>query len=136
MMINAARMRRWMLGGMPVIWLCSLAWHAGGGAAGLGAWLGMGLLCLPRDHYPYPRRRGRKPERLFFALCLGWLPLAAGSFLSALFGPGGPFFHLGSACLAAVLCARGWTAPLSGKKAWLAGIFALLLCLLLIGYRP
>lgn len=71
MIPDAARMRRWMLQGAPFIGLCALFMHAGGGAAGMLIWMGLGLFHLPRGHYPYPRKRGRQPGRLFFSFTLG-----------------------------------------------------------------
>ncbi|MBE5787386.1 MAG: hypothetical protein E7324_07580 [Clostridiales bacterium] len=128
-------MHKWMLRGMPVIWLFSLGKHAGGGAAGMGLWALAGFLFLPRGIYPYPRKRNMKPERLFFALSTGWLFLA----FSGLFSPAGllpgAFFHLGSACISAVICANACRWPPAERTAAFLRNAALLLALLFTVYR-
>ena len=67
MIPEAARMRRWMLQGAPVMLLASLGMHAGGGAAGLLLWLMLGVKLLPKSRYPYPRKRKGDPGRLFLS---------------------------------------------------------------------
>lgn len=71
MRMEAARTRRWALLGAPVLLGCAgLGMRAGGGAAGL---LGCMMLSMLRGpfRYPYPRRRGLAPQRLFFAWSAG-----------------------------------------------------------------
>lgn len=78
MIPEAARMRRWMLKGMPLMLCCALFMHAGGGAAGMLLWLIGGCLHLPPIAYPYPRKRHTRPYRVFFA----WSIFSLGLFLA------------------------------------------------------
>lgn len=70
MMMNAARMRRWMLLSAPVMILTGTELHAGGGGTGLFFWLLLGIQMLPQSHYPYPRKRKGIYGRLFFSFSL------------------------------------------------------------------
>jgi len=143
MIPDAARMRRWMLQGMPAIGLCALGMHAGGGAAGMLLWMLLGIIRLPHGHYPYPRKRQTQPERLFFACAAGAffisLPVMCmelvypGFFIRNLFLPS--LLQLGSACLATVLSARMITAALPRRAGLYGGLHLMMLSLLFIFYK-
>lgn len=104
---SAARMGFWLLTAAPAMVLGSLRFHAGGAAAALLLWMGLGA-ALPgkRPQYPYPRKRRVGLHRLFFCcgavlFCIGGaeaafrffgLPVWDGS-LSP------PLFSIGCVCL-------------------------------------
>ena len=133
MIPDAARMRRWILVGAPATLLAGWGMRAGGGAAGLGLWLLLGVLVLPPGRYPYPRKRGGKPWRLFFAFSLGAFVLAgltlalrliSRSFFAS--SPMNDFLALAGAVFFSLpLCAKALFAPLPRSIAWSMG---LLLC--------
>lgn len=139
MTAEAARMRRWMIRGAPVIALAAPGGHAGGGMAAMLLWLLLGALLLPAPRYPYPRRRTLQPARLFFAFCGGALALAL---LYAGAGLGFRCFFPETALSRSVLllgailpavCLCGWllTLRLSARRAWAAGSGMLLVLALL-----
>ena len=87
MMENAVRARKWMLWSAPLLALAGLFGRAGGAAAALALWLGLGLLLSGRKKQvkQYPKQRRIKIHRLFLgysfcAFCLFGLH-AAGSWL-------------------------------------------------------
>lgn len=63
---HAARMRKWLLMGMPILWLALCAGHTGGGGAALFAWMLIGT-AGKKIRYPYPRKSRLHFPRLFFA---------------------------------------------------------------------
>ena len=142
MIPDAARMRRWMLQGMPAIGLCALGMHAGGGAAGMLLWMAAGVFCLPKGRYPYPRKAREKPVRLFFSLSAGIFFLSLPVMLIETIDPA--FFarnlfssfllQLGSACMASTLCARLITVSLPQRALWYGGLHLGMLSLLFIFY--
>lgn len=74
MMENAARAQRWLLRSAPVSALAGAFWGAGGAAAGLALWLGLGLLLnggRARIRL-YPKQRRMAIHRLFlgYAFCV------------------------------------------------------------------
>lgn len=143
MIPDAARMRRWMLQGAPLIGLLALGMHAGGGAAGMALWMGLGLIRLPRWHYPYPRKRSKRPGRLFFSLTAGAMLCSIPEKAILLIWPG--FFQHGIFYpfllqMGAVSLALGLSAPLAAanipdRMGWALGLNCLLLSLLFIFYR-
>ena len=74
MMEHAARARKWMLWAAPVMALAGLFRRAGGAAAGLALWIGLGLLLSIREKriLLYPKQRRMKIHRLFlgYSFCV------------------------------------------------------------------
>lgn len=124
-------MQRWILLGAPAMLLAGWGMRAGGSAAGLGLWLLLGVLVLPPGRYPYPRKRGGKPWRLFFAFSWGIFSLAAltlglrlicSRFFVA--SPMNDFLVLAGAIFFSLpLCAKALAAPLPRNTARGAGLF-------------
>lgn len=135
MIPDAARMRRWILQGAPIIAAAALGMHAGGAAAGMFLWLLLGWLILPRGRYPYPRKRAGNPWRLFFAFSAGLLMLCGLDSLlltlsTRLFSaaPLTPHWILAGAVLFSFpFCASAlqWPLPIKWARA-LSGIFCFL----------
>lgn len=140
MIAEAARMRRWMVRGAPVIALAAPGGHAGGGMAAMLFWLLLGALLLPASAYPYPRRRALRPARLFFAFCGGALSLCSVyeglRFCFACFwietALSRAVLLLGAILLSACLCGKLLTLRLSSRRAYAAGAALLLLTLPLL----
>ena len=124
-------MRRWILLGAPATLLAGWGMRAGGSAAGLGLWLLLGVLVLPPGRYPYPRKRGGKPWRLFFAFSLGIffltaLTLALRLVCGRFFAPSqiNDFLALAGAVFFSLpLCAKALAVPLPRNAARGAGLF-------------
>lgn len=120
MIFGAARMRRWILWGAPVVLAAGWGLRAGGAAAGLMLWLVAGAAFPARGRYPYPRKRGGRPWRLLFAFSLGALALgglgAAARLCYTLFSPATPLYDAlalsGAVFFALPLCAFGMAVPL------------------------
>lgn len=140
MIPEAARMRKWLLRGMPLMLLCTLCLHAGGGAAGMLVWMILGCLLLPPTRYPYFRKRRPRPGGLFFAWSLFALGLHTAQQLLPRLFPGAEhhFFPL----LAYYAGWAGWLLPLScaglfhpqGRRAaWALGALCWIGVLLMAG---
>lgn len=89
MMEHAARARKWMLWAAPLMALAGLPLRAGGAAAALALWLGLGLLLSSREGQIrlYPKQRRMTLRRLFlgYSFCVFCLAgfYAAGRLLLA-----------------------------------------------------
>ncbi len=74
MMEQAARAQRWMLWAAPGMALAGLFFGAGGAAAGLALWMGLGLLLSDRKGRIrlYPKQRRVKIRQLFlgYSFCV------------------------------------------------------------------
>lgn len=77
MMENAARAQKWMLWAAPVMALAGLPGRAGGAAAGLALWMGLGLLLSAGKGRIrlYPKQRRVKLHRLLlgYSFCVSCL---------------------------------------------------------------
>ena len=109
--------------------LGGLSLHTGGAAAGLGLWALLGALLPVREQYPYPRKRGIRPSRLFFsvslALCINAALLMAffRVFPAALSAPLPRLLGLwGAAGFSLPPGARALSLPLSRKAAYGLGV--------------
>lgn len=139
MIPDAARMRRWMLLGAPVMLLASLGMHAGGAAAGMMAWALLGVRLLPASSYPYPRKRNGKPWRLFFSFSAGLFLLGASTFIAdCLFSfsrVSRVLFLWGEACLSVSVMGRMLFLALPRRFCRIIGPALFFLSLLFIFYR-
>lgn len=75
MKLSAARMQKRMMLGLPIVWLGTALWHAGGGGAALLLWMAV-CAFLPAARYPYPRKSRLHFARLFFAWAGGFFTLS------------------------------------------------------------
>ncbi len=129
---DAARMKRWILWGAPVMLLAALRLGAGGAAAAWTAHMILGLL-LPARPYPYIRKNRVRPHRLFWACSVelfvfSALFAAARHALAARSWTSGGFFVLAGAVFFSLpVCAYAFGRFPPRKIAWSAGS-VLLLC--------
>ncbi len=138
MRTEAARTRRWALLGAPVLLGCAgLGMRAGGGAAGL---LGCMMLSMLRGpfRYPYPRRRGLAPQRLFFAWSAGtFVLILTERCLNALLADPAldALCYMTGVFPACVLCGQSLFWPLSKSRAAAGGmiLWALLALIFIAG---
>ena len=134
MMENAARARRWMLWAAPGMALSGLFFGTGGAAAGLGLWMGLGLLPDGKGHIQlYPKQRRMKLHRLilgyaFCVCCLAGLTAAR----RLLFGA----TYSGAASFLLLLGGIGFSLPLGAwAMRWrIRKRFSRLLTFLLLGF--
>ena len=68
-------MQKKMMLGLPIVWLGTALWHAGGGGAALLLWMAV-CAFLPAARYPYPRKSRLHFARLFFAWAGGFFTLS------------------------------------------------------------
>ena len=134
MICSAARMRLRLLSAAPVMVLVGLRWHAGGAAAALLLWLGIGALLPCRERYPYPRKRKIRLHRLFFCFSVTALVIGgAACVLRRFFLSGFLFdllFYTGAVGFALPIGKRALSLPLPRWFAW--GLGALLCALFLV----
>ncbi|MBQ9263245.1 MAG: hypothetical protein IJ189_03430 [Clostridia bacterium] len=137
-MIILPRLRRWMLGGVPVLLLTALAAPASVPGM-LLLWMGLGTVILPRSLSPYARKKRPMLHRLFLA----W---AAGSCCFAALHAGWQVFFTptdalsralaqwGHCCLSLLTCERALAWPWSSKQSWIIGglLSALMFFLLIV----
>lgn len=138
MRTEAARTRRWALLGAPVLLGCAgLGMRAGGGAAGLLGCMVLSMLQRP-FRYPYPRRRGLAPQRLFFAWSAGtFILIVTERCLKALFSGQVPdaLCYAAGVFPASVLCGQllFWHLPKSRAAVCGVILWALLALMLIAG---
>lgn len=131
MICSAARMRLRLLSAAPVMVLGGLVWHAGGAAAALLLWLGIGALLPCRERYPYPRKRKIHLHRLFFCFSLTAFVIGGAAWVLRRFFLSGflfdLLFYVGAVGFALLIGKRALSLPLPHQIAWGLGT---LLCVL------
>lgn len=126
MILPAARVRKWMMAGLPFAALAGVLWRAGGAAA-VALWMGLGVLLLKRHARQYPKQRRLGLSRLFFACASGCAAMAALSFFARrAFAPSGgladqALLSFGCACFSLTACEKALSRPLPRKLAWALG---------------
>ena len=133
MICSAARMRLRLLSAAPVMVLVGLCWHAGGAAAALLLWLGIGALLPCRGRYPYPRKRTIRQHRLFFCFSLTAFVIGGAAWVLRRFFASGflsdLLFYMGAVGFALPIGKRALSLPLPRLTAWGLGT---LLCALFL----
>ena len=133
MICSAARMRLRLLSAAPVMVLGGLVWHAGGAAAALLLWLGIGALLPCRELYPYPRKRRIRLHTLFFCFSLTAFFMGGAAWIFRLFQASGflsdLLFYMGAVGFSLPIGKRAFSLPLPHQIAWGLGT---LLCALFL----
>ena len=134
MICSAARMRLRLLSAAPVMVLAGLCRHAGGAAAALLLWLGIGALLPCGGRYPYPRKRKIRLHRLFFSFSVTAFILGGAAWVLRRFFASGflsdLLFYMGAVGFALPIGKRALSLPLPRSLSW--GLGALLCALFVV----